>query len=293
MSHVLVPFFRQYYDEVHRVTIPKPMDGEKLGLTVQHRDNCIVVTRILGGGLVDQIGGLELGDIVLEVNNIPVNSAEDLGALVALAEKNLHFLVKKTPEKDLKKLGIPNTPSLRRQISMKAIVPEQKVLCYVRALFDYHPYDDALSPCPEAGLAFQYGDILAVINQDDPNWWQARLAEESSSEPAKLIPSRELEEKRKAYVRPEANYTTKIGLCGSLTSRKKRKELFRSKHNTEFEKAELSLYEEVTLMKPFRRKTLVLIGASGVSRRQLKHRIINNDPDQVNKKGNENSPCHE
>lgn len=116
---------------------------------------------------------------------------------------------------------------------------------------------------------------------DDPNWWQARLAEESANEPAKLIPSRELEEKRKAYVRPEANYTMKIGLCGSLTSRKKKKGLFKSKSNTEFDKAELSLYEEVTLMKPFRRKTLVLIGASGSSRRSLKHRILNADPDQV------------
>ena len=93
-----------------------------------------------------------------------------------------------------------------------------------------------------------------TVNQDDPNWWQARLAEESADEPAKLIPSRELEEKRKAYVRPEANYTTKIGLCGTLTSRKKRKSLFRSKANADFDKAELSLYEEVTLMKPFRRK---------------------------------------
>ena len=266
---------------MHRITVPKPMDGEKLGLTVQHRDGCIVVTRILGGGLIDQVGGLELGDIVLEVNNIHVQSAEDLGALVALAEKNLHFLIKKTPEKDLKKMGIPNTPSLRRQISMKALAPEQKVLSYVRALFDYHPYEDSLAPCPEAGLAFQYGDILAVVNQDDPNWWQARLAEESPEEPAKLIPSRELEEKRKAYVRPEANYTTKIGLCGTLTSRKKRKGLFKSKATTEFDKAELSLYEEVTLMKPFRRKTLVLIGASGSARRGLKHRIINGDPDQV------------
>ena len=100
-------------------------------------------------------------------------------------------------------------------------------------------------------------------------------------EPAKLIPSRELEEKRKAYVRPEANYTMKISLCGSLTSRKKKKGIFRSKTNTEFDKAELSLYEEVTLMKPFRRKTLVLIGASGSSRRSLKHRILNQDPDQV------------
>ena len=32
-------------------------------------------------------------------------------------------------------------------------------------------------------------------------------------------------------------------------SRKKRKELFKSKQNHEFDKAELSLYEEVTLMK--------------------------------------------
>ena len=87
---------------------------------------------IIGGGLVDQLGGLELGDIVIDLNNIPVQSAEDLGALVALAEKNLHFLVKKTPEQDLKKFGIPNTPSLRRQISMKALMPEQKVLSHVR-----------------------------------------------------------------------------------------------------------------------------------------------------------------
>ena len=83
-----------------------------------------------------------------------------------LAEKNLYFLIKKTPEQDLKKFGIPNTPSLRRQMSIKASSPEQKILCYVKALFDYDPYEDALHPCPDAGLAFQYGDILAVVNQD-------------------------------------------------------------------------------------------------------------------------------
>ena len=85
---------------------------------------------------------------------------------VMLAEKNLYFLIKKTPEQDLKKFGIPNTPSLRRQMSIKASSPEQKTLCYVKALFDYDPYEDALHPCPDAGQAFQYGDILAVVNQD-------------------------------------------------------------------------------------------------------------------------------
>lgn len=63
-------------------------------------------------------------------------------------------------------------------------------------------------------------------------------------------------------------------------SRKKRKELFKSKQNHEFDKAEMSLYEEVTLMKPFRRKTLVLIGASGAARRSLKNRILQAFPDQ-------------
>jgi hypothetical protein len=75
---------------------------------------------------------LELGDIVIELNNVPIHSPEDLSALVSLSEKNLHFLIKKTPASELKKFGIPNTPSLRRQISMKHLSPEQKVLSYVK-----------------------------------------------------------------------------------------------------------------------------------------------------------------
>lgn len=267
---------RSYLEEVHRVRVPKPLEGEKLGLTVQQQDGCVVVTRILSGGLVDQVGQIELGDIILEVGNIPIHSAEDLMALVALADKSVQFLVKKTPEKDLKKYGIPNTPSLRKQVQEKT---ENKVLCHVRALFDYDPFQDNLNPCPDAGLDFQNGEILAVLNQDDANWWQA-VHVDYPNEPAKLIPSRELEEKRKAFVKPEADYTTKIGLCGTLVSRKKKKKLFKSKENSEFDKAELLLYEEVTLMKPFRRKTIVLVGTNGTGRRTLKNRIINSDPDQ-------------
>ena len=41
---------------------------------------------------------LELGDIILEVNDIAIRSAEDLQALVAMADKRIVFLVKKTPE---------------------------------------------------------------------------------------------------------------------------------------------------------------------------------------------------
>ena len=39
-----------------------------------------------------------MGDIILEVNDIPIRSAEDLQALVAMSDKRIVFLVKKTPE---------------------------------------------------------------------------------------------------------------------------------------------------------------------------------------------------
>ena len=80
---------REYEDDVHWLRVPKPMQGEPLGLTVQQEGGCVVVTRILSGGLVDQVGQIGLGDVVLEVNNIPVASADDLAALVALSEKSI------------------------------------------------------------------------------------------------------------------------------------------------------------------------------------------------------------
>lgn len=59
---------------------------------------------------------VELGDLVLEMNGIPIHSADDIAALVELADKSIQFLVKKTPQHELKRYGIPNTPSLRKQV---------------------------------------------------------------------------------------------------------------------------------------------------------------------------------
>jgi MAGUK p55 subfamily protein 5 len=44
---------------------------------------------------------------------------------------------------------------------------------HYRAHFSYVPDDDLYIPCHELGIAFQRGDILHVINKDDPHWWQA------------------------------------------------------------------------------------------------------------------------
>ena len=55
--------------------------------------------------------------------------------------------------------------------------------------------------------------VVQVVNQSDPNWWQAQKV--GWSGPAGLIPSQELEERRKAYVAPEADFVHKIGFCGT------------------------------------------------------------------------------
>lgn len=56
--------------------------------------------------------------------------------------------------------------------------------------------------------------------------------------------------------------------------------MYKSKQNGEFDKADIMIYEEVTKMPPFKRKTLVLVGVQGVGRRTLKNRLINSDPDK-------------
>ena len=56
-----------------------------------------------------------------------------------------------------------------------------------------------------------------IINIKDPNWWQAKHA---GTEGIGLIPSQELEERRKAYVAPEADFVHKIGICGTRVSLK-------------------------------------------------------------------------
>lgn len=53
--------------------------------------------------------------------------------------------------------------------------------------------------------------------------------------------------------------------------------MYKTKENDEYDKADLVVYEEVTRMPPFKRKTLVLVGVQGVGRRTLKNRLINSD----------------
>lgn len=61
---------------------------------------------------------------------------------------------------------------------------------HMKAHFDYDPEEDLYIPCRELGISFQKGDVLHVISQEDPNWWQAYREGEEDQTLAGLIPSR-------------------------------------------------------------------------------------------------------
>uniref|UniRef100_A0A131Z4I8 Calcium/calmodulin dependent serine protein kinase/membrane associated guanylate kinase n=1 Tax=Rhipicephalus appendiculatus TaxID=34631 RepID=A0A131Z4I8_RHIAP len=239
-------------DTIRMVGIRKN-DDEPLGITVRVENDNLIIARILAGGIIDRQGLLHIGDTILEVNGIPVHTPEQLQLQLKKAQGSVAFKILPSYHDSL--------PTFQ---------------CFVKALYTYDPSKDTLLPCKEIGLAFKQGDILQVLNQEDPNWWQARRV--SASGPAGLIPSQELEERRRAFVRPEFDYATKTKMCGTKITKKKRKTMYESKASAEFEKAELLLYEEVARMPPFERKTLVLVGARGVGRRSLKNKLISYDP---------------
>jgi len=71
--------------------------------------------------------------------------------------------------------------------------------------------NDRLIPSKEAGLPFEDGDILLILQHDDPNWWQAQIVGDEHNRVG-LIPSKTLEENRKAFVRTDQDYSTS-SLC--------------------------------------------------------------------------------
>ncbi|XP_033836355.1 MAGUK p55 subfamily member 6a [Periophthalmus magnuspinnatus] len=228
--------------------------GEPLGVTFRVENGDLVIARILHGSSIDRQGMLHTGDIIREVN----------GREVSCNPHELQEVLKQSSGS----ITLKVVPSYR-----DAPAPPQ---AFLKPHFNYNPATDNLIPCKEAGLAFSKGEILHVVNREDANWWQACKVE---GEGTGLIPSQFLEEKRKAFVRRDWD-TSGTGLfCGIQMSKKKKKKImYLTSKNAEFDRYELQIYEEVTKMPPFQRKTLVLIGAQGVGRRSLKNRLIVMNP---------------
>ncbi|KAL4646883.1 MAGUK p55 subfamily member 6-like isoform X1 [Arapaima gigas] len=288
-------------DAVRVIGIQKK-PGEPLGVTFRVENGELVIARVLHGGMIERQGLLHVGDVIKEVNGREVSGSpgELQGALKECSGS----------------VTLKILPSYR-----EAPLPTQ---VYLKTHFDYNPANDSLIPCEEAGLSFSRGDVLQIVNREDPNWWQVRTvdgklpigdwpvpvtfpirpqARRIAGGAAGLVPSQFLEEKRKAFVRrdwdgsgtprfPAAGSLPPAGggqsadagvaatgsLCGTLSGKKKKKKkkttMYLTAKNAEFDRHELQIYEEVTKMPPFQRKTLVLIGAQGVGRRSLKNRLM-------------------
>uniref|UniRef100_A0A4W6FLF7 MAGUK p55 scaffold protein 3 n=1 Tax=Lates calcarifer TaxID=8187 RepID=A0A4W6FLF7_LATCA len=136
---------------------------EPLGATIRRDEatGAVIVARIMRGGAADRSGLVHVGDELREVNGVSV--------------------IHKRPDEISQLLG-DTSHSLRVCFQV-----------YMRALFDYIPLEDKATPCQEAGLPFKRGDILQVVTQDDPTWWQAKRMGDSNLR-AGLIPSKQFQE---------------------------------------------------------------------------------------------------
>ncbi|XP_054852857.1 55 kDa erythrocyte membrane protein [Eublepharis macularius] len=230
---------------------------EPMGITLKlnEKQSCMVA-RILHGGMIHRQGSLHVGDEILEINGKSVtNHSVD----------QLQKMLKETK----------GTVSLKVIPNQQSRVPALQM--FMRAQFDYDPKKDNLIPCKEAGLKFQTGDIIEIINKDDSNWWQGRV-EGSSNGSAGLIPSLELQEWRVASV-TQGN-PGQAQTCSPFGKKKKCKDKYLAKHSSIFDQLDVVSYEEVVRLPAFKRKTLVLIGASGVGRSHIKNTLLSKNPEK-------------
>ncbi|XP_052863090.1 MAGUK p55 subfamily member 7 isoform X4 [Anopheles cruzii] len=220
--------------------------NEPLGATIKTDEETgkIIIARIMHGGAADRSGLIHVGDEVIEVNNINVEgkTPSDVLSILQNSEGTITFKL------------VPSDGKLDQR--------ESKVR--VKAYFNYEPDGDPYIPCKEAGLGFQRGDILHIVSQDDSYWWQARKEGEKTTR-AGLIPSRALQERRILHDRTqkEPDGDTKT-------------------ENDDFDREMIATYEEVAKLYPrpgvFR--PIVLIGAPGVGRNELKRRLVARDPEK-------------
>uniref|UniRef100_A0A673B6P7 55 kDa erythrocyte membrane protein n=1 Tax=Sphaeramia orbicularis TaxID=375764 RepID=A0A673B6P7_9TELE len=230
--------------------------SEPMGVTLKLNDKqkC-TVARILHGGMIHRQGSLQEGDEIAEINGKSVtNHTVD----------QLQKILKETNGVVTMKI-IPNLQSRSRACEM-----------YMRAQFEYDPTKDELIPCKEAGLTFKTGDIIQIINKQDPNWWQGRV-ESSAADFAGLIPSPELQEWRVASKSKAREGTPS---CSPFGKKKKCKDKYLAKHSSVFDQLDVISYEEVVRLPAFNRKTLVLIGAPGVGRSHIKNALLTKYPEK-------------
>jgi len=233
--------------------------ADPLGATVKNEGEAVIIGRIVRGGVADKSGLLHEGDELLEVNDVPMRgkTINEVSDMLATMTGNLQFVV------------VPSGAKTDYRDIMDRMVS-------VRALFDYDPEEDQYIPCQELGVSFKTGDILHIINQQDPNYWQAYREGEEDQALAGLVPSKmfwENKEQLRLQVLAEtAEQENQATCCPSGKKRRKKSQYNADEIDTE----DILTYEEVTRYypQPNRKRPIVLIGPPDVGRKELRQRLL-------------------
>jgi guanylate kinase len=251
-------------------------NDEPLGATVkvEEKSGAVVMARVLVGGAAHRSGLIQVGDQVLEVNGISVRGRSPID-IIGLLEREC-------------KNGVIHFKLLAADYDIHSDHSKQTNFM-VRAHFDYEPKTDPYIPCGEIGLSFKKGNILNVVNREDPNWWQACKFSDSVNKSfslfsrAGLIPGKQLQERRFVAMRDlksqydSDRYIEIIPGCKSpfrkaiWTPRKVKKIMYDVCENLNFDREEITTYEPVAKYypRPHTFRPIVLIGPFGVGRKTL------------------------
>ncbi|XP_042630168.1 protein PALS1-like [Cyprinus carpio] len=240
-----------------------------LGATVRNDMDSVVISRIVKGGAAENSGLLHEGDEILEINGVEIRGKDVNEVFDILADMHgvLTFIL------------IPSA-----QIKPP---PIKETVMHVKAHFDYDPSDDPYVPCRELGLCFQKGDILHIISQDDPNWWQAyRDGDEDNQPLAGLVPGKSFQQQREAMKQTieEDKEPEKSGKlwCAKKNKKKRKKMQYNANKNDDFDNEEILTYEEMALYhQPANRKRpIALIGPPNCGQNELRQRLLSSESDR-------------
>uniref|UniRef100_A0A8D0P8U9 Protein PALS1 n=1 Tax=Sus scrofa TaxID=9823 RepID=A0A8D0P8U9_PIG len=249
--------------------ISNAQDLAQEGATVRNEMDSVIISRIVKGGAAEKSGLLHEGDEVLEINGIEIRGKDvnEVFDLLSDMHGTLTFVL------------IPS-----QQIKPP---PAKETVIHVKAHFDYDPSDDPYVPCRELGLSFQKGDILHVISQEDPNWWQAyREGDEDNQPLAGLVPGKSFQQQREAMKQTieEDKEPEKSGKlwCAKKNKKKRKKVLYNANKNDDYDNEEILTYEEMSLYhQPANRKRpIILIGPQNCGQNELRQRLMNKEKDR-------------
>uniref|UniRef100_A0A8D3B8C2 MAGUK p55 scaffold protein 3b n=1 Tax=Scophthalmus maximus TaxID=52904 RepID=A0A8D3B8C2_SCOMX len=263
---------------------------EPLGATIRRDEatGAVIVARIMRGGAADRSGLVHVGDELREVNGnlITHKRPDEISQILSQSQGSITLKI---------------IPAVVEEDNLK----ESRV--YLRALFDYTPFEDKATPCQEAGLPFQRGDILQVVSHEDATWWQAKRVGDCNLRAA-LIPSTLFQERRLRYRMKMGSFPSPVSpkpltckprftpdwdsegalngkdiasLRRSLRLRRDRQGSPGEAHTPDANHADFLIYEEVAqyLPRPGERpRLIVLIGSLGARVTELKQKVIAENP---------------